>query len=197
MTLIPVAADSPLDICSRSLILIGAEPISSFDDGSTEALVCVNLYEDLVRTSLTNTRWRFATNQQVLNRLTNEPTGRYDQAYQLPTDSIMVHALTVNDNNIDYQLYGDKAFANTSTADVVVADYTFRVSEIHFPSYFTIAVTFSLAVVLATSIARDASLAQLMTVRADGAMAKARSLDSQQQTTRVLETTRFLTARRS
>jgi|TARA_A100001388_G_scaffold70547_1_gene50018 hypothetical protein len=197
MTLIPVAADSPLDICSRSLILIGAEPISSFDDGSTEALVCVNLYEDLVRTSLTNTRWRFATNQQVLNRLTNEPTGRYDQAYQLPTDSIMVHALTVNDNNIDYQLYGDKAFANTSTADVVVADYTFRVSEIHFPSYFTIAVTFSLAVVLATSIARDASLAQLMSVRADGAMAKARSLDSQQQTTRVLETTRFLTARRS
>ena len=197
MTLIPVAADSPLDICSRSLILIGAEPISSFDDGSTEALVCVNLYEDLVRTSLTNTRWRFATNQQVLNRLTNEPTGRYDQAYQLPTDSIMVHALTVNDNNIDYQLYGDKAFANTSTADVVVADYTFRVSEIHFPSYFTIAVTFSLAVVLATSIARDASLAQLMKVRADGAMAKARSLDSQQQTTRVLETTRFLTARRS
>tara|TARA_R100000697_G_scaffold123181_1_gene154905 strand:+ start:3388 stop:3981 length:594 start_codon:yes stop_codon:yes gene_type:complete len=197
MTLIPVAADSPLDICSRSLILIGAEPISSFDDGSTEALVCVNLYEDLVRTSLTNTRWRFATNQQVLNRLTNEPTGRYDQAYQLPTDSIMVHALTVNDNNIDYQLYGDKAFANTSTADVVIADYTFRVSEIHFPSYFTIAVTFSLAVVLATSIARDASLAQLMTVRADGAMAKARSLDSQQQTTRVLETTRFLTARRS
>ena len=103
MTLIPVAADSPLDICSRSLILIGAEPISSFDDGSTEALVCVNLYEDLVRTSLTNTRWRFATNQQVLNRLTNEPTGRYDQAYQLPTDSIMVHALTVNDNNIDYR----------------------------------------------------------------------------------------------
>ena len=197
MTLIPVAADSPLDICSRSLILIGAEPISSFDDGSTEALVCVNLYEDLVRTSLTKTRWRFATNQQVLNRLTNEPTGRYDQAYQLPTDSIMVHALTVNDNNIDYQLYGDKAFANTSTADVVVADYTFRVSETHFPSYFTIAVTFSLAVVLATSIARDASLAQLMTVRADGAMAKARSLDSQQQTTRVLETTRFLTARRS
>ena len=197
MTLIPVASDSPLDICSRSLILIGAEPISSFDDGSTEALVCVNLYEDLVRTSLTNTRWRFATNQQVLNRLTNEPTGRYDQAYQLPTDSIMVHALTVNDNNIDYQLYGDKAFANTSTADIVVADYTFRVSEIHFPTYFTIAVTFSLAVVLATSIARDASLAQLMTVRADGAMAKARSLDSQQQTTRVLETTRFLTARRS
>ena len=75
MALIPVAADSPLDICSRSLILIGAEPISSFDDGSTEALVCVNLYEDLVRTSLTNTRWRFATNQQVLNRLTNEPIG--------------------------------------------------------------------------------------------------------------------------
>ena len=171
MTLTPVTADSALDICSRALILIGSDPISSFDAGSTEALVCVNLYEDIVRTSLTNTRCRFSTNQKVLNRLTNEPTGRYDQAYQLPSDNIMVHALTVNDNNIDYQLYGDKAFANTSTADVVIADYTFRTTEINFPSYFTIAVEFSLAVILATSIARDANLAQLMTVRADGAMA--------------------------
>mgnify|MGYP001480710199 FL=1 len=72
MTLTPVTADSALDICSRALILIGAEPISSFDDGSTEALVCVNLYEDIVRTSLTNTRWRFSTNQKVLNRMKAE-----------------------------------------------------------------------------------------------------------------------------
>ena len=81
MTLIPVAADSPLDICSRSLILIGAEPISSFDDGTTEALVCVNLYEDVVQSALVNTRWRFATNQKVLNQLSDAPTGRYDSVF--------------------------------------------------------------------------------------------------------------------
>ena len=39
------AADSSIDICSRALILIGAEPITSFTDGSTESLVASNLYE--------------------------------------------------------------------------------------------------------------------------------------------------------
>ena len=69
MAVTSTTADSPVDICSRALILIGAEPITSFDDGSTEALVSVNMYEDFARAALVNTRWRFATNQAVLNLL--------------------------------------------------------------------------------------------------------------------------------
>lgn len=197
MALTSSTASTPLDICSRALILIGAEPISSFDDGTTEATVAVNMYEDVVQSALVNSRWRFATNQKVINRLTDAPTGRYDYAYQLPSDMIMLHGATVNGNLIEYQVYGDKLYADTTETDVVIVDYSFRASEVNFPSYFTLAVEFSLAIIFATSIARDASLAGLMTERAESAMAKARSLDSQQQTTRKLETSRFLTARRS
>tara|TARA_A100001391_G_scaffold86962_4_gene57387 strand:- start:8093 stop:8686 length:594 start_codon:yes stop_codon:yes gene_type:complete len=197
MALTSSTADTPLDICSRALILIGAEPISSFDDGTTEATVAVNMYEDVVQAALVNSRWRFATNQKIVNRLTDAPTGRYDYAYQLPSDMIMLHGATVNGNLIEYQVYGDKLFADTTETDTVIVDYSFRASEVDFPSYFTLAVEFSLAIIFATSIARDASLAGLMTERAESAMAKARSLDSQQQTTRKLETSRFLTARRS
>ena len=197
MALTSSTADTPLDICSRALILIGAEPISSFDDGTTEATVAVNMYEDVVQSALVNSRWRFATNQKVINRLTDAPTGRYDYAYQLPSDMIMLHGATVNGNLIEYQVYGDKLYADTTETDVVIVDYSFRASEVDFPSYFTLAVEFSLAIIFATSIARDASLASLMTERAESSMAKARSLDSQQQTTRKLETSRFLTARRS
>ena len=197
MALTSSTASTPLDICSRALILIGAEPISSFDDGTTEATVAVNMYEDVVQSALVNSRWRFATNQKVINRLTDAPTGRYDYAYQLPSDMIMLHGATVNGNLIEYQVYGDKLFADTTETDTVIVDYSFRASEVDFPSYFTLAVEFSLAIIFATSIARDASLASLMTERAESSMAKARSLDSQQQTTRKLETSRFLTARRS
>jgi hypothetical protein len=153
MALTSTTADTPLDICSRALILIGADPISSFDDGTTEATVAVNMYEDVAQSALVNTRWRFATNQKVLNQLSDEPTGRYD--------------------------------------------YSFRANEETWPSYFTLAVEFSLAIIFATSIARDANLASLMTARAEATMAKARTMDSQQQTTRKLVTSRFLTARRS
>ena len=190
-------ANTPIDICSRALILIGAEPITAFEDGTTEALVSVNMYEDVIRTSLVNTRWRFATNQAVLNLITSEPTGRYDRAYQLPSGYLMVHTATVEDNIIDYQIYGDKLFADTSASDTVILDFTFRANELDFPSYFTIAVEYALAMVFATSVARDASLAALMEKQATSAMAKARSLDSQQQTTRKLVTSRFITNRRS
>ena len=190
-------ADTSLKIASRALILIGADAITAFDDGSTEATIATNMYEDVCRTALTNTRWRFATNQATLNLLSSAPTGRYEKAYQIPSDSLMIHAVTVNDNVIDYQTYGDKIYADTSTTDSLIADYTFRVGEDKFPSYFILALEYSLASVFATSIARDANLANLMTNAASNAMAKARSLDSQSQTTRKLITSRYLTNRRS
>tara|TARA_R100000995_G_scaffold42456_1_gene19854 strand:- start:10338 stop:10925 length:588 start_codon:yes stop_codon:yes gene_type:complete len=190
-------ADSSIDISSRALILIGAEPITSFTDGSTESLVASNLYEDICRSALSNTRWRFATNQAVLNRLTDAPTGRYDHAYQLPSDTLIVHAVTVNDLPIGYQIYGDMVYADTSTSDSVIADYSFRATEENFPSYFTIALQYALASAFASSIARDMSLMQMMSQMADQAMLKARNIDSQQQTTRTIPQTRFAITRRS
>lgn len=190
-------ADSAIDICSRALILIGADPITSFDEGTTEALVSVNMYEDIARTALVNTRWRFSTNQAVLNRLSDDPTGRYSSAYQLPSGTLMLHAVTVNDALVEYQVYGDKIYADTSEADSLVLDYTYRVDEVDWPSYFTLAVEYSLAMVFASSIARDSGLANIMQEQARVAMAKARSLDAQQQTTRKLTTSRFITNRRS
>ena len=189
-------ADTALKIVNRGFILIGASPITSFTDGSTEATIATNMYEDIVRTALCNTRWRFSTNQATLNLLSDAPTGRYDRAYQLPSSSLMIHAITVNDNLIDYQIYGDKAYANTTASDSLIADFTFRAGEDTFPSYFTLAVEYSLAVAFATSVARDGPMAQSMTVIASQAMAKARSLDAQQQTTRKLSTSRFVTNRR-
>jgi hypothetical protein len=197
MAVISTSADSPVDVSSRALILIGAEPITSFDDGNNEALVASNMYEDVARASLVNTRWRFATNQAVLNKLSDAPTGRYDSAYQIPSDSLMVHSVTVNDYPILYQSYGNKIFCDADSSDELILDYTFRVDEEFWPSYFVLAVEYALASVFAVALARDATLSQLMEEKGLMAMAKARGLDSQQQTNRTLNTSRFITQRRS
>lgn len=189
-------ANSPIDICSRALILIGAEPITSFEDDTTEALIAGNMYEDIARTNLTSTRWRFATNQSILNRLTDPPTGRFNSAYQLP-DHLFVHAITVNDFAIEYNIYGDKAFCDASSNDVLIADFTFRADEVGWPSYFSVCVEYAMAVVFATALIRDASLSSLMQSQYVQLLAKARSTDSQQQTTRKVTTSRFITNRRS
>jgi len=191
------ASNSALDIASRALVLIGAEPITSFESNSNEALVASNMYEDVVRSALCVCRWRFATEQAVLNQLTDTPTGRFDIAHQLPSNLLMLHAVTVNDNKIQYTVYGDKVFSDSTSNDVLIADYTYRAEEIDFPSYFALAVQYSLASVFATAIARDDKLMEMMELKAERLMAKARNLDGQQQTTRVLTTTRFRTHRLS
>lgn len=193
----PTVADTAIKICSRASILIGGNEIQSFTDGTTESEVANAVYEDIVRTALTNTRWRFASDQAVLNRLTSQPTGRWEAAYQLPTTSLMVHALTVNDNVIKYNTYGDKVFCNAASADEVVADYNYRALENDFPSYFTIALQHMIAGAFAISLARDAQLAELMEQKAMMYMAQARRLDSQQQTTIKLNTSRLIAQRRS
>ena len=191
------AANSAIDIASRALILIGAEPITSFGDGSSEAVVATNMYEDVVRATLSSARWRFATEQAELAQLTDAPTGRFTIAHQLPTDTLVVHTITVNDNLVDFTVYGDKVFSDQSTQDTLIADFTFRAKENTFPSYFSLAVEYALASIFATSIARDDRLMQLMETKANQLMAKARNIDAQQQTTRKLSTSRFITTRRS
>jgi len=190
-------ANSAIDIASRALVLVGAEPITSFGSSSTEALVATNLYEDTVRATLSTARWRFATEQAVLNQLTDTPTGRFDIAHQLPSDLLVLHGVTVNDTLIEYTVYGDKVFSDSTSSDVLIADFTFRADEINFPSYFSLALQYTLASMFATSIARDDRLMQMMETKATMLMAKARNLDAQQQTTRKLSTSRFITNRRS
>ena len=190
-------ANSAIDIASRALVLIGAEPITSFDSSSTEALVATNMYEDTVRAMLSTARWRFATEQAVLNQLSDGPTGRFDIAHQLPSNLLVLHGVTINDRLIEFTVYGDKVFSDSTSSDTLVADFTFRADEVDFPSYFSLALQYSLASIFATSIARDDGLMQIMETKANQLMAKARNIDAQQQTTRKLVTSRFISNRRS
>ena len=193
----PTVANTPIKICSRASLLIGGDAIQSFSDGTAEASVCDAMYEDMARSALTNSRWRFATDQSVLNRLAEEPTGRWTAAYQLPSELIMLSAVTINEVPIKYDVYGSKVYCNESETSELIADYVFRAEESTWPPYFTTAVEYMMAAVLAVSVARDPQLASLMEQKADLQMRQARRLHSQQQTTRKLNTSRFIAERRS
>lgn len=193
----PDYANTAIKICSRASLLIGGDPIQSFTDGTTESDVADAMYEDVVRAALTSSRWRFATKQFQLNRLAYEPIGRWQSAYQIPSDSLMINAVTVEDVAIDYDTYEDMIFNDASSNQVVVADYIYRANESTWAPYFTLGVEFSLASVFAISLARDAALASAMDQQANVQLIKARRLDSQTQTTKKLNTQRFIAERLS
>lgn len=177
--------------------MIGANTISSFDDGTTESDIASQLYEDTLRSLLTQTRWRFSTQQAQLSRLTDTPYGRWDAGYQVPADCIMIHAVTVNDNLVKYEKYGDKIYCNLDSTATVIMDYTFRQEEDQFPPYFTLGVEYQLASLFGAAIARSAQLVGAFEQKHQIQMRTARNLDSQERTNKVLGTTRYANYRKS
>jgi|TARA_E500000318_G_scaffold108160_1_gene118496 hypothetical protein len=193
-------AVTKVDIASRALIMMGAQPISSFSDDSTEALVVNNIYEEIVESSLTRHRWRFATGQKQLSLLADAPVGRYTYAYQMPTNPLVlkISAITVNDYSIPYDRYEDKIYVNDyGSQSTVIMDYIFRQDESQFPPYFRLALEFQLASVFAGSIARDSGMIREFGDRAERQYLIAKNTDSQETTTNKLDTHRYLNLRQS
>ena len=191
-------ADTKVDICARALIMIGAQPISSFDDGSTEALVASNIYENITQSILCRHRWRFATEQQQLSLIASTPTGRYEYAYQLPTspDLLQLNTITVADVPIEYSRYGDKVFVNGyDSQSALIADYIFRQDESEFPAYFKLGLEYTLASIFAGSVARDAAMIKQFSDLAERQILIAKNTDSQEVTNKKLSTKRFITNR--
>ena len=180
--------------------MIGAQPISSFTDDSTEALVTNNIYEEIVESSLTRHRWRFSTGQKQLSLLTDTPVGRWTYAYQIPTDPLVLQiiAVTVNDFNINYNRYEDKIYVDDhGSSSTLVMDYIFRQDESKFPPYFRLALEFQLASIYAGAIARDTAMIKEFSERAERQYLIAKNIDSQETTTNKLDTNRFISLRQS
>ena len=122
-------SETRFDICNKALVLVGANIITSFEEATTESTVAGQLYESTLEAMLTRIRWRFAAKQVQLTKLAENPLGRFQSSYQLPADALLIHTVTVNDNVIAYDRYGDKIFTDTGSGDTLICDYTFQTSE--------------------------------------------------------------------
>lgn len=193
-------AVTKVDIASRALVMIGSNPISSFNDDTTEALVTNTIYEEVVESTLTRHNWRFATGQQQLSLLANAPTGRFEYAYQIPAnpECLKILAVTVNDALIQYSRYENKIYLDGfGSQNAVIMDYIFRQSEDQFPPHFRLAVEYKLASIFGGSVARDAALVREFDQLSERQLLIAKNTDSQETTTKTLSTDRFITERRS
>lgn len=180
--------------------MIGAQPITSFTDGSTEALVANNIYEDIAQSSLCRHRWRFATNQKQISLLAAAPEGRFDYAYQMPTDPIVlqINSITVNDYVIPYTRYKNMIYVNGyGSNSELIMDYIYRVGEEFFPPHFILALEYELASIFAGSVARDSAMIRQFKELAERQFLVSKNIDSAETTTKVLDTNRFINLRRS
>lgn len=148
---------SSIDIASNALILVGDEPISSFDDPGGGATAAANLYQTTKRRLLSEHPWSFALKQQRLNKLSQVPDilTNFNNAFQLPTDLIRLWNIQ---SHSDYILIGNLLYTNQTE---VLATYVFNVDEVNLPPHFTDALENTLASKFAISVTEDNAMAQL------------------------------------
>lgn len=167
-------AVSSIDICSQALTLLRAAPISSFSEGTNEADICGQLYEDFVKNLLASYPWTFATKKAMLNREAQTPINEYKYIHIVPADALLIWAVfDSNQTGIapvnNYDIYASDGTRRIySNYETLYADYTFFASEANWPPYFTQFVTHALAAHLAVPVCHDDTLAQYYSVRAYG-----------------------------
>lgn len=133
------SGDTALKVCSDSLLLLGARPISSFNEGTDSSNLCDRLYTDIKRSTLQMYPWSFSMKKVQLARTVNTPVNEYKYEYVLPSDMLGAIRKAYNSNAVgvdsfsDWVIQGDKLLAN---AESIYIDYQYLVDEDKMPSYF-------------------------------------------------------------
>jgi len=166
-------AFSSIQLVSNALILLGDQPINSFDEPGAGAKAGSNLYESTYLAMLSSHRWKFATKKVKLSRLTATPLNEYKYQFQLPTDYVLI---TTTYPRTDYKLLEDKLYSDYQEIEI---DYIYKVPEDRFPSFFVKAFEYYLATQLAIPVTEDFNKMELMYKMYGIESAKARYSDAQ------------------
>ncbi len=133
------AGDSALSVCSNALIMLGANPISSFTEGTDEASICDSLYPDIRDQALMIYPWTFSFKKTQLARLVTTPTNEFKYEYQLPADRLGSPRAVYNTNGLNqhpitsYRIIGNKLLTNQ---EVIFIDYQYYTPETEMPVWF-------------------------------------------------------------
>lgn len=131
--------DTDIKICSDALLMLGANAISSFTEGTDSANICSALYPDIKKQTLATYNWSFSFKKVQLARLITTPNTEYKYEYQLPSDMIGSVDALYNDDAVGsprlrlFRILGDKVLTNY---DKVYIDYQYDVPEFALPTYF-------------------------------------------------------------
>ena len=183
-----------VSICSKALLKIGAQTITSFEDGTAEAEVAGNLYP-LVRDSLLSSYpWSFAVSQKRLARLDMTPLDDYTYAYQLPPDYLRMISAGIGSRGrgVEYRIYENKIYTNSPE---LIITYIARVDESIFPTFFQDTLVARLAYEFCLPLTESTSRAEHLQKRAEEILKQARLTDAQQGTPLTFEDFSLIEAR--
>ena len=104
-----------VEICNKSLTLLGASPITSLSDDTANARALNRIYDSSLRSILSECRWSFATKRRLLSSVT-DTLEWYDSGetvvYARPADTIRIFG--TNDDSATWREEGDYIISDTT-----------------------------------------------------------------------------------
>jgi len=152
-------AISKTDLLNKALTLVGAAPVTSIDDDTTNARTLSRVYEISLKSILSECKWNFATKRVNLSQL-NVTLDWYDTGevyvYQKPNDVIRIFGL--HSAAASWREEGDYIISDTSGLGIRYVYYLDVPSK--YPGYFVDAFVDRLASEIAYAIVNSSSLAE-------------------------------------
>lgn len=182
-------ASSEIEICNQGLVMIGANPIASFDE-NTKTAVAARIFYSLSRDEVLRAHpWNFAIKRVHLSPLSDAPAYGYSAAFQLPANWLR----TLEISEEEYNHEGGRLLCNSSGIDL---RYVARVTDITiYDSLFTVALSCLLASKMAPSLSGNASMQQTMWQMYTAQLAQARAIDAQEDPSPSFEASSLLAGR--
>ena len=122
-------------IVNKALSHLGANKITSLSDGSFESQCANNLYEDSLRSVLSECCWKFATKRVMLNKIDKcsaWPEYGMFNYFQLPSD--LIKLFDVKDKTALWDREGETILANTDSFGI---KYVYLCDDTtQYPQYF-------------------------------------------------------------
>lgn len=125
--------DTDINICSRALNAIGAESITSFTEGSTEAKVANQKYQTSKLKLLSIYPWSFNKSEVYIAKLQKNDLAKYQFFYEKPNDFLVARTLKENDRVVEYCFACGKINTDATEPSLV---YSANCDEFDMPPYF-------------------------------------------------------------
>lgn len=167
------SGDTKLSICSDSLILLGASPLSSFSEGTDAAQICDRIYDDLKDSLIAMYPWSWAFKKVQLARLVTTPVSEWKYSYQLPGDAL-TGVRAVFDTNAagatsvpgGWEIHEQHLDTNF---EQVWVDYQYAPGESFWPTYFVQLMKYAMCAEIAETVTDQITKAQYWEQRCYGA----------------------------
>lgn len=186
-------------ICSRALVFLGEEPLASFEEAGTAAVVAAANYEATTDMLLASHPWHWnrVTVRLAANADAISPAMGYSGAYTLPVPCFKIVVPFASGQEVhDWDVQGGVLYLDAGPDEVVELRYHGRVDESLFPPAFATALAYQLAAEFAVPISGDEKKRDLYLRDAALALRKAKHTSGTDRPADPIPTGRFQATRR-